>query len=70
VSDDDLRTIRVDQFLPYPPQKVWRALTEPDLIARWLMPPSGFRLEVGHAFAYPPGRGTDEGVASWTDPCF
>lgn len=52
MSDDDLRTIRVDQFLPYPPQMVWRALTEPDLIARWLMPPSGFRLEVGHAFTF------------------
>ena len=52
MTDDDLRTIRVDQYLPYPPQKVWRALTEPDLIARWLMPPTGFRLEVGHAFTF------------------
>jgi uncharacterized protein YndB with AHSA1/START domain len=29
---------------------VWRALTDPDLIARWLMP-SDFTLEAGHRFA-------------------
>lgn len=48
-SDEDLTTVRVDQFLPHPPAKVWRALTEPDLIAQWLMP-SDFRLEVGHRY--------------------
>ncbi|UUU38359.1 SRPBCC family protein [Streptomyces sp. NBC_00162] len=47
--DEDLSTVRVDQFLPHPPAKVWRALTEPDLIAQWLMP-SDFRLEVGHRY--------------------
>ncbi|MDG6106440.1 TIGR03086 family protein [Dactylosporangium aurantiacum] len=41
--------VHVDQFLPHPPGKVWRALTEPDLIARWLMP-GDFRLEVGHRY--------------------
>ena len=30
MMDDDLRTIRVDEFLPHAPGKVWRALTEPD----------------------------------------
>ena len=30
---------------------VWRALTEPELIAQWLMPGSeNFRLEVGHRY--------------------
>lgn len=28
-------TIEVDQFLAHPPQRVWRALTEPELMARW-----------------------------------
>ncbi|MDF5754518.1 SRPBCC domain-containing protein [Spongiactinospora sp. TRM90649] len=46
---DDTGTVRVDQFLSHPPAKVWRALTEPDLIARWLMP-GDFRLEVGHRY--------------------
>ena len=24
--------------LPHPPEKVWRALTDPDLLAQWLLP--------------------------------
>jgi uncharacterized protein YndB with AHSA1/START domain len=48
-DDDDPSSVRVDQFLPHPPRKVWRALTEPDLIARWLMP-GDFKLEVGHRY--------------------
>lgn len=39
----------MDEFLAHPPAKVWRALTEPELLARWLMP-SDFRLEVGHRY--------------------
>ncbi|MFD4243160.1 SRPBCC domain-containing protein [Streptomyces sp. NPDC058525] len=46
---DDLTSVRVEQFLPHPPSKVWRALTEPELIARWLMP-GDFRLRVGHRY--------------------
>lgn len=48
-DDDDLTTIRVAQFLHHPPAKVWRALTEPELIAQWMMP-GDFRLEVGHRY--------------------
>ncbi|MEU8249231.1 SRPBCC domain-containing protein [Nonomuraea sp. NPDC048916] len=48
---EDPRAIRLDQFLAHPPAKVWRALTEPDLIARWLMP-NDFRPEVGHRFTF------------------
>ena len=42
--------LRVEEFLPCPADRVWRALTDPDLIARWLMP-NDFRLEAGHRFA-------------------
>lgn len=48
---DDPRAIRLDEFLPYPPEKVWRALTEPELIAQWLMP-NDFKLELGHKFTF------------------
>lgn len=48
---DDLRAIHVDQYYPHPPEKLWRALTTPDLIAQWLMP-NDFRPEVGHAFTF------------------
>ncbi|MGW7426072.1 SRPBCC family protein [Streptomyces sp. NPDC054813] len=48
-DEGDLTTIRVDHFLAHPPAKVWRALTEPELIAQWMMP-GDFRLEVGHRY--------------------
>ncbi len=44
-------SIEVDEFLPHPPAKVWRALTDPDLLARWLMP-NDFKPVVGHRFAF------------------
>ena len=49
--NDDPRAIYLDEFLPHPPEKVWRALTEPDLIARWLMP-NDFKLQLGHKFTF------------------
>lgn len=36
--------------LAHPPSKVWRALTEPQLLAEWLLPSLGFDLEMGTAF--------------------
>lgn len=48
---DDLTVIRVDQFFPHPPAKVWRALTEPALLVQWQMQGAeDFRLEVGHRY--------------------
>jgi uncharacterized protein YndB with AHSA1/START domain len=44
-------TIAIDQFLPHAPTQVWRALTEPALLARWLMP-NDFQLKVGHRFTF------------------
>jgi uncharacterized protein YndB with AHSA1/START domain len=43
--------IHTDAFLPYPPQKVWRALTDPGLLASWLMP-NDFEPRVGHRFTF------------------
>lgn len=51
MTEDDLSAIRVDGFLPHPPAKVWRALTDPDLLARWLMP-NDFKPVVGHRFTF------------------
>ncbi len=47
----DTYTIRTDQFLPYTSAQVWRVLTDPDLMAKWLMP-NDFQLEVGHHFTF------------------
>jgi uncharacterized protein YndB with AHSA1/START domain len=48
-------TIHVDQFLPQPPAKVWRMLTEPDRLATWWAA-GDIRPEVGHAFTLDMGR--------------
>jgi uncharacterized protein YndB with AHSA1/START domain len=31
------RSVIVERELPHPPEKIWRALTQPHLIAEWLM---------------------------------
>ena len=38
--------------LHHPPEKVWRALTDPALLAEWLLPVVGLRLEPGAAFTF------------------
>jgi uncharacterized protein YndB with AHSA1/START domain len=43
--------IEIDQYLAHPPAKVWHALTDPDLLATWLMP-NDFRPVVGHRFTF------------------
>jgi uncharacterized protein YndB with AHSA1/START domain len=50
--------------LPHPPEKVWRALTDPALLPEWLFPVVGFALEPGAAFTLqaPPRPGWDGSV--------
>ncbi|MBS0277671.1 MAG: SRPBCC domain-containing protein [Proteobacteria bacterium] len=44
-------SVTVERDLPHPPEKVWRALTQPHLIAEWLMQ-NDFVPAVGHAFQF------------------
>ncbi len=44
--------IRLIRDYPHPPAKVWRALTEPELIARWGMRAEGFSTVVGARFKF------------------
>jgi uncharacterized protein YndB with AHSA1/START domain len=47
--------VRLDAVYPHPPERVWRALTDPAEVARWL--PSGdFRPRLGHRFTLRDGR--------------
>ena len=43
------RTVTVERDIPFPPEKIWRALTQPHLIEEWLMK-NTFALRVGHKF--------------------
>ena len=45
------RTVVVEREFAHPPEKVWRALTQPEIMADWLMQ-SDFRLKVGHRFRF------------------
>jgi uncharacterized protein YndB with AHSA1/START domain len=38
--------------LPHSPEKVWRALTDPVLLAEWLLPVVELKLEPGAAFTF------------------
>lgn len=43
------RTVVVEREFPFPPEKLWRALTQPHLIEEWLMK-NDFAPVVGHSF--------------------
>jgi uncharacterized protein YndB with AHSA1/START domain len=43
------RSVVVEREMPHPPEKIWRALTQPHLIEDWLMK-NDFAPVVGHRF--------------------
>lgn len=43
--------IVLDAVYPHPPERVWRALTDPNELAAWLMP-NDFAPRVGHKFQF------------------
>jgi uncharacterized protein YndB with AHSA1/START domain len=45
----ELRSVVVERDIPHPPEKIWRALTQPHLIEEWLMK-NDFKPVVGHDF--------------------
>ncbi len=45
----ETRSVVVERELAYPPEKIWRALTQPHLIEEWLMK-NDFNAAVGHRF--------------------
>ncbi|MFF3226720.1 SRPBCC domain-containing protein [Nocardia suismassiliense] len=54
IADPQLNPAAVElgSFFPQPPDAVWRALTEPDLLERWLLRPTGFVASVGTRFRF------------------
>jgi len=47
----ELRTVAVEREMPFAPEKVWRALTQPHLMAEWLMQ-TDFEPAVDHRFSF------------------
>lgn len=48
-------SLTIDQFIPHPPRKVWRGLTEPALLARWWAA-GNIAARVGHEFTVDMGQ--------------
>jgi uncharacterized protein YndB with AHSA1/START domain len=46
-----MATLRFERWYDHPPSRVWEALTEPELLARWLMP-NDFSPRIGHRFTF------------------
>jgi uncharacterized protein YndB with AHSA1/START domain len=45
----ETRSVIVEREIPYPPEKIWRALTQPHLIEEWLMK-NDFKPVMNHKF--------------------
>ena len=45
----EIRTVTVEREIAFPPEKLWRALTQPHLIEEWLMK-NDFKPVAGHRF--------------------
>lgn len=45
----ETRSVVVEREIAYPPEKLWRAPTQPHLMEEWLMK-NDFKLDVGHRF--------------------
>ncbi|NVB85084.1 MAG: SRPBCC domain-containing protein [Kofleriaceae bacterium] len=56
----ETKSIVVERLVPHRAEKVWRALTHSDLIARWLMQ-NDFQPERGHKFKF-----RAQPVAGWS----
>ena len=44
-------SVVVEREVPFPPEKIWRALTQPHLIEEWLMK-NDFKPVVDHCFSF------------------
>jgi uncharacterized protein YndB with AHSA1/START domain len=47
----EARSVVVEQEIPFPPEKIWRALTQPHLIEEWLMK-NDFKPVANHQFKF------------------
>jgi uncharacterized protein YndB with AHSA1/START domain len=57
-TTDETLAVVVEREFSFPPEKLWRALTQPHLIEEWLMK-NDFKPDVGHHFNL---RGEWDGV--------
>ena len=52
MSKPEVLSVVVEREIPFPPEKIWRALTQPHLIEEWLMK-NDFKPVADHRFKFP-----------------
>lgn len=52
MTTTDSRSVIVERDIAYPPEKLWRALTQPHLVEEWIGMKNGLKPEVGHGFSF------------------
>lgn len=67
MTDTDLRSVVVERDIAYPPEKIWRALTQPHLIAEWLMN-NDFAPKVDHSFKFTADWGSVDCTVKTVEP--
>ena len=63
----EMRSVVVEREFPHPPEKLWRALTQPHLIEEWLMK-NDFLPRVGHSFSLRADWGAVDCVVQTVEP--
>ena len=58
-SEEQTRSVVIEKTFAHPPEKLWRALTEPALLAQWLLR-NNFLPEIGREFQF-----NNEPVSGW-----
>lgn len=56
------RNIRLERTYPHPPELVWQALTQPELIERWMEMENDFQPIAGHEFTLRDVSGNWDGI--------
>ncbi|MEB3046508.1 SRPBCC family protein [Rhizobium mulingense] len=50
-TSTETRSVVIEREMPYPSEKIWRALTQPHLLQEWLMK-SDFKPAIDHRFSF------------------
>lgn len=66
-TSSETRTVIIEREMAHPPEKIWRALSQPHLIQEWLMK-NDFVGVVGHRFRFTDDWGSVECEVLTVDP--
>ena len=66
-NSTDTRSVIIERDFPHAPEKIWRALTQPEILAEWLMK-SDFQAAVSHRFAFTADWGVVDGEVLIVEP--